>query len=163
MFWCVRSLNKRNKKTLSANLPQNFHWIKQRSTPYLFMTQATLILHHTHKDNRFVTFSTTETKFQHPSEQSNDQTESLSQNQNVDNKNREECLFTTLLCSDILIELLLNCTPQISAYMINKEITALLTQTGDKFAQKACKRKWGDVVLENYAVRSWKECFWIVE
>jgi hypothetical protein len=125
------------------------------------MTQAAIILTPLHSDNRFVTFSTTESRLQ--LKQSTNRTKSTPQNQNVAENNTEECLFTTLLCSDILIELLLNCTPQISAYLLNKEITATLTRTGDQFAEKACKRKWSDATLEKYAAKSWQECFWLVD
>lgn len=124
------------------------------------MSQAAIILNNLHTDNRFVTFATTESRLQL---KQSDRIESTTTKQNVDENNTEECLFTTLLCSDIIIELLLNCTPQISAYLLNKEITATLTRTGDKFAEKACKRKWGDATLEKYAAKSWQECFWIVE
>lgn len=123
------------------------------------MTQAAIILTPLYPDNRFVTFSTLESKLQ--LQQSNDLIKSTPQNQDVAESYTEECLFTTLLCSDILIELLLHCTPQISAYLLNKEITAILTRTGDKFAEKACKRKWIDATLEKYAAKSWQECFWI--
>jgi hypothetical protein len=125
------------------------------------MTHANTILLPLHHDNRFVTLSAPENK--HNLKQSNDQIQISAQNQDVAESIPEECLFTTLLCSDILLELLLHCSPQISAYLLNKEITALLTRIGDKFAEKACKRMWINVRRDQYAARSWKECFWIVE